>query len=96
MVSFWPNGSPGVGPTWKDAWGVAVALADGTKIPADDEAAWLNYVMESIRKPSAQIHAGFPSPSPMPLYNFTDEELVRIDKHAKDSGINLWKASSDR
>ena len=77
------NGSPGVGPTWKDAWGVAVALADGTKIPADDEAAWLNYVMESIRKPSAQIHAGFPSPSPMPLYNFTDEELGFLAAYIK-------------
>jgi L-glyceraldehyde 3-phosphate reductase len=26
---------------------------------------------------------------------FTDEELAEIDKHASDSGINLWAASSE-
>jgi L-glyceraldehyde 3-phosphate reductase len=25
---------------------------------------------------------------------FTDEELAEIDRHATDSGINLWAASS--
>jgi L-glyceraldehyde 3-phosphate reductase len=27
--------------------------------------------------------------------DFSDEELAEIDRHAVDSGINLWKASSD-
>jgi L-glyceraldehyde 3-phosphate reductase len=27
---------------------------------------------------------------------FTDDELARIDRHAVDSGINLWKTSSDK
>jgi L-glyceraldehyde 3-phosphate reductase len=27
--------------------------------------------------------------------DFTDDELDTIDKHAVDSGINLWAASSD-
>ena len=26
--------------------------------------------------------------------DFTDEELAEIDRHATDSGINLWAASS--
>jgi hypothetical protein len=26
--------------------------------------------------------------------DFTDDELAEIDKHATDSGINLWAASS--
>jgi L-glyceraldehyde 3-phosphate reductase len=28
--------------------------------------------------------------------DFTDEELAAIDRHAVDSGINLWKSSSDK
>ena len=27
---------------------------------------------------------------------FTDDELAKIDKHAVDAGINLWKTSSDK
>ena len=27
---------------------------------------------------------------------FTQEELAKIDKHAVDAGINLWKTSSDK
>jgi L-glyceraldehyde 3-phosphate reductase len=27
--------------------------------------------------------------------DFTDDELATIDRHAVESGINLWKASSD-
>ena len=26
---------------------------------------------------------------------FSDDELARIDQHAVDAGINLWKSSSD-
>jgi L-glyceraldehyde 3-phosphate reductase len=26
---------------------------------------------------------------------FTDDELARIDAHAVEAGINLWKTSSD-
>jgi L-glyceraldehyde 3-phosphate reductase len=28
--------------------------------------------------------------------SFTDAELAKIDKHAVDAGINLWKTSSDK
>jgi L-glyceraldehyde 3-phosphate reductase len=27
--------------------------------------------------------------------SFSDDELARIDQHAVDAGINLWKTSSD-
>ena len=27
--------------------------------------------------------------------DFTEDELAAIDQHAVDSGINLWKTSSD-
>ena len=29
------------------------------------------------------------------LERYSDEELAKLDTHAVDAGINLWKASSD-
>lgn len=79
------NGNPGVGPTWKDAWGNEVKLADGTTIPADNPEAWDNYIRESIVNPNAKIHSGFPSPSPMSSFagTFTEEQLGWIVEYIK-------------
>lgn len=54
------DGSPLIGPTWKNAWGYEVPLGDGTKIPADNPDAWDNYFRESVINPNAKIHNGFP------------------------------------
>lgn len=79
------NGQPSVGPTWLNAWGYEAPLADGTSIPADDSQAWDNYIRESIINPSAKIHAGFPSPSPMTSYAgaFNEEQLGWIVAYIK-------------
>ncbi|MBK7404314.1 MAG: cytochrome c oxidase subunit II [Phycisphaerales bacterium] len=79
------TGSPGIGPTWKNAWGNEVKLADGSTIPADNPEAWDNYIRESILNPNAKIHAGFPSPSPMSSFagTFTEEQIGWIVEYIK-------------
>lgn len=57
------DGTRIVGPTWKDMFGAMQPMADGSKVLADEA-----YVTESIREPSAKIHAGYPNPSPMPPF----------------------------
>ncbi|HZW10293.1 MAG TPA: cytochrome c oxidase subunit II [Phycisphaerales bacterium] len=69
------DGSTVIGPTWKDAWGNAVPLADGSSIPADDPQAWDNYARESIVNPSAKVHAGFPPVMTSYAGVFSDEEI---------------------
>ena len=94
------NGAPGVGPTWDNAWGYEVALADGSKIPADDADAWDNYAHESIVNPNAKIHSGYPSPSPMSSYagTFSDQEvgyIVAYLRHLSDKGRALEPAEGE-
>ena len=48
------DGSEGVGPTWKGAYGSQVQLADGSTVTADHD-----YLLESIRDPGAKIVQGF-------------------------------------
>ncbi len=48
------NGAPGTGPTWDNAWGTMVPLADGTQVRYDE-----NYVRASIYTPGVQIHQGY-------------------------------------
>lgn len=77
------NGTPGIGPTWKDAWGNEVTLTDGSKIPADDPDAWDNYIRESIVNPNAKVHNGF-APVMTPFAGvFTEEELGHIVEYIK-------------
>lgn len=53
------DGSSNVGPTWKDAYGTQVPLADGRSVPYD-----ANYIRESIIEPGAKIHAGYANVMP--------------------------------
>lgn len=69
------DGSKIIGPTWLNAWGYEVPLADGSVIPADNPEAWDNYARESIVNPSAKIHAGFQPVMSSYAGVFTDEEL---------------------
>ncbi len=69
------DGSPLIGPTWKNAWGYAAPLADGSSIPADNPQAWDNYFRESIVNPTAKIHAGFPPVMSNFAGAFSEQEL---------------------
>jgi len=53
------DGSPNVGPTFKDAYGHEVELSDGSTITVDE-----NYIRESILEPKAKVVKGFQSVMP--------------------------------
>jgi len=67
------DGSTLIGPSWLGLYGSKVELSDGTTVTADEA-----YLKESIQNPDAAIVAGFPSPSPMLHYTFTDDEIANI------------------
>ncbi len=67
------DGTRSTGPTWFGLYGSQVPLNDGSTVLADDA-----FIKESILDPNAKIVAGFPSPSLMPRYEFTDEEIANI------------------
>jgi cytochrome c oxidase subunit 2 len=72
------NGSPLTGPTWLNLFGSDVTLADGSTVTADDA-----FITESILDPNAKIVEGFPSPSVMPPYALTDEEIANLIAYIK-------------
>ncbi len=72
------DGSPLTGPTWFGIFGEEVKLADGTVVEVDDA-----YVAESILDPNAKIVEGYPAPSLMPAYTFTETEIANIIAYIK-------------
>jgi mono/diheme cytochrome c family protein len=66
------------GPTWFNLYGSTVNLADGSTVTADDA-----FITQSILEPNATIVEGFPSPSVMPPYTLTDEEISNIIAYIK-------------
>ncbi|MFN3490730.1 MAG: cytochrome c oxidase subunit II [Anaerolineales bacterium] len=72
------DGTPGTGPTWFNLFGKQEHLNDGSTILVDE-----GYLTESILNPNAKIVAGFPSPSVMPAFVFTDEEIANIIAYIK-------------
>lgn len=71
------DGAKGTGPTWFQLFGSQVPLADGTTV-AGDEA----YIYESITQPKAKEVLGY-SPTSMPQYSFTDEQVANIIAYIK-------------
>lgn len=71
------DGSKLVGPSWLGTFGATRQFADGTSTVADEA-----YITESIRNPKAREVAGF-SPSAMPPYTLTDEEIANIIAYLK-------------
>ena len=71
------NGQGGVGPTWQGLAGSDVALADGTTIVADQE-----YLIRSIKDPSADLLADFPVQ--MPRNNLDDSQVDDIVAYIND------------
>ncbi len=65
-------------PTWFNLFGSQVKLADGSTVLADEA-----FIAESILNPSAKIVAGYESKSPMPVYSFTEEEVMNIVEYIK-------------
>ena len=53
------DGSTRVGPSWKDDYDTMVPLQGGGTVKMDED-----YIRESIMKPQAKIHAGFPPTMP--------------------------------
>ncbi len=72
------DGTPQTGPTWLGLFGSEVHLRDGSTVIADDA-----FLAESIHDPNATIVDGFPSPSPMPVFDLTDEQIAYIIAYIK-------------
>ncbi|WKZ34551.1 MAG: cytochrome c oxidase subunit II [Anaerolineales bacterium] len=71
------DGSKLVGPSWLGVYESTREFADGTSAVADDA-----YIVESILDPKAKEVAGY-SPTSMPPYVFTDEEIANIIAYLK-------------
>ncbi len=68
------DGSQNVGPTWLGLFGREEALDDGTVVIADVE-----YIINSIREPAAQIVSGFQNVMPAAIgESLTDEDIEAI------------------
>ena len=66
------DGSAGVGPTFKGAWGRREALEGGRQVTVDEP-----YVVRSIKTPSADVVKGFPDAMPqVPLTDAQIQDLV--------------------
>lgn len=72
------DGSALTGPTWFGLFDSSVPLADGSSVTADEA-----FLSQSILDPNATIVEGFPSPSVMPPYALTDEEIANLIAYIK-------------
>jgi len=72
------DGSGGVGPTWYQAWGNPVPLANGQTLQLDGPDDWANYARESILQPQAKIHAGYGGTMPSFQGQLSDAQLNGI------------------
>ena len=72
------EGTKLTGPTWFGLFGFKVELADGTTVTADEA-----YITESILDPNAKLVAGYISPSAMPPFTLTQEEIANIIAYIK-------------
>ena len=61
----------------------AAAGAGADPSPADDPAAWDNYIRESIINPNAKVHSGYPAAMSSFAGVFTDEEIGWIIEYIK-------------
>lgn len=78
------DGSPGVGPTWKDLAGKKTTLADGSSVLADE-----TYLKRSIQDPTAQVVKGFPPI--MPKGDVSEDELAALVAYIESLGAPLRK-----
>lgn len=72
------DGSGGIGPTFKGAFGHPVALQDGSTVTVDE-----NYVRQSILDPQSQVVAGFEPVMPTYQGRLKDDEITAIIAYLK-------------
>lgn len=77
------NGSPSIGPTWKDMFGYEVIFNDGASLVRDE-----NYIRESIYVPGAHIVAGYAANMPSFQGQISEPQLEAL--------IAYMKSLSDR
>lgn len=70
------EGKAGTGPPLNDVFGSTVTLSDGTQVMADE-----NYIMNSVKNPSAQIVAGFQDQ--MTVLDVSEKELDALIAYLK-------------
>jgi cytochrome c oxidase subunit 2 len=71
------DGSTGVGPTLKGAWGTTVTLADGSTRTFDS-----NFFLAKVRHPDTISVKDFPPV--MPQIPLTDDEITKIEAYLED------------
>jgi cytochrome c oxidase subunit II len=67
------DGTPHIGPTWKDLYGSQVHLTDGTTLVADDA-----YLTESMMDPQVKLVAGYQNVMPSYLGRLSGPEAAAI------------------
>jgi cytochrome c oxidase subunit 2 len=73
------DGTAGIGPTWKGAYGTLRTLSDGSQIFADDA-----YLDRSIREPAAEVVMGFENIMIAP--ELSEAELGQLLQVIRDLG----------
>ena len=77
------DGSPKIGPSFKDVWRTTVELADGTQVLYDR-----HYVRESVRAPTAKARPGYPHTCiAYDEVKLTDAELDRLITYMKTLSV---------
>lgn len=90
------DGTPNIGPTWRNMFGSERQFADGSKAIADED-----YIVESINYPQAKVVAGFGvMPSYAGQFKTRDFEgmiayLKSISEHYDGTTIQ-WKPAGDK
>jgi cytochrome c oxidase subunit II len=72
------DGSTGTGPTWKGIFGHDVELADGSKVPVDED-----YIRSSILAPQKQIVKGFNGNMPSFEGQLTEKQISGLIEFIK-------------
>jgi cytochrome c oxidase subunit 2 len=71
------DGSPSVGPTWRNLYGKTETLVGGATVLVDDA-----YLRRAIVEPNAEVVQGFPPV--MPPSNFSDEDMAAVIAYIKE------------
>jgi len=72
------DGTPHLGPSWKDLYGSTIPLAGGGTVLADDA-----YLTESMMDPEAKLHAGYPALMPTFLGRLSGPEAAAIVEYIR-------------
>jgi len=88
------DGSPGIGPTFKDLWGATHAFADGSTFPityedgTTSENVDLKYITESIHYPARRIVAGYPNQMSNNYGNMPANDILALEYYMRTISAN--------